>query len=106
MFFFLSVYGQVSLQLSAGETGLLFLKFFIGFVIASRIGSVRFDKSGARGVVLLGGLIGAFGFGWLAVSATDLSIHADAFFNPQTWPIVIAGAGIGLMFSPASTDAV
>ncbi|MDN4597900.1 MFS transporter [Leifsonia virtsii] len=105
-FFFLSVYGQVSLQLSAAETGLLFLKFFIGFVIASRIGSVRFDKHGARGVVLLGGIVGAVGFGWLATTATDLSIHADAFFNPQTWPILVAGAGIGLMFSPVSTDAV
>jgi hypothetical protein len=74
--------------------------------VASRIGSVRFDKSGARLVVLFGGVIGAFGFGWLAVSVTDLSIHADAFFNQQTWPIVVAGAGIGLMFSPVSTDAV
>ncbi|MFP3467098.1 MFS transporter [Leifsonia sp. SIMBA_070] len=105
-FFFLSVYGQVSLQLSAGETGLLFLKFFIGFVVASRLGSVRFDKSGARSVVLLGGIIGAAGFGWLASSMTDLSLNAHAFFNQQTWPIVVAGAGIGLMFSPVSTDAV
>jgi predicted MFS family arabinose efflux permease len=105
-FFFLSVYGQVSLRLSAAETGLLFLKFFIGFVVASRIGSVRFDKHGARTVVLLGGLVGAVGFGWLAVSATELSFHAEAFFNPQTWPILVAGAGIGLMFSPVSTDAV
>ena len=92
-FFFLSVYGQVSLQLSATETGLLFLKFFIGFVVASRIGSVRFDKYGARMVVLFGGVIGAIGFGWLATTATNLSI-------------VVAGAGIGLMFSPVSTDAV
>ncbi|WP_348789460.1 MFS transporter [Leifsonia sp. NPDC080035] len=105
-FFFLSVYGQVSLQLPAMETGLLFLKFFIGFVVASRIGSVRFDRHGAKGDVLLGGLVGAFGFGWLALSVTDLDIHADAFFNPQTWPIMVAGAGIGLMFSPVSTDAV
>jgi EmrB/QacA subfamily drug resistance transporter len=105
-FFFLSVYGQVSLQLSAGETGLLFLKFFIGFVVASRLGSVRFDKSGARIVVLLGGVVGAIGFGWLAQSMTDLTINAHAFLNPQTWPIVVAGAGIGLMFSPVSTDAV
>lgn len=105
-FFFLSVYGQVSLELSALETGLLFLKFFIGFVVASRIGSVRFDRSGARGVVLFGGLIGAAGFAWLALSVTDLDIHAGDFFNAQTWPILVAGAGIGLMFSPVSTDAV
>ena len=105
-FFFLSVDGQVVVEPSATETGLLFLKFFIGFVVASRIGSVRFDKYGARMVVLFGGVIGAIGFGWLATTATNLSIHADAFFNPQTWPIIVAGAGIGLMFSPVSTDAV
>ncbi|KRC46936.1 hypothetical protein ASE16_16230 [Leifsonia sp. Root227] len=105
-FFFLSVYGQVSLQLSALDTGLLFLKFFIGFVIASRIGSVRFDKHGARGVVILGGLVGAAGFAWLASSVTNLNIQAGSFFNAQTMPIVVAGAGIGLMFSAVSTDAV
>lgn len=105
-FFFLSVYGQVSLGLSAGLTGLLFLKFFIGFVVASRIGSVRFDKHGARAVVLAGGLVGAAGFAWLASIAADLDFAADDFVNQQTWPIVIAGAGIGLMFSAVSTDAV
>jgi hypothetical protein len=105
-FYFLSVYGQVSLQLSAGETGLLFLKFFLGFVVASRIGSVRFDKHGAKPVVLLGGVVGAIGFGWLALRITDLGGDAHAFFNAQAWPIIVAGAGIGLMFSAVSTDAV
>lgn len=105
-FFFLSVYGQVSLQLSALDTGLLFLKFFIGFVIASRIGSVRFDKHGARGVVIAGGVVGAAGFAWLAATMTNLTGQAGAFFNGQTLPIVVAGAGIGLMFSAVSTDAV
>ena len=47
-FFFLSVYGQVSLQLSAISTGLLFLEFFIGFVIAAQVGSRRFDRIGPR----------------------------------------------------------
>jgi EmrB/QacA subfamily drug resistance transporter len=105
-FFFLSVYGQVSLQLSALSTGLLFLKFFIGFVIASRLGSVRFDKYGARGVIIIGGVVGAIGFAWLAAVITTIPSSPGAFINPQTWPIVIAGAGIGYMFSAVSTDAV
>jgi EmrB/QacA subfamily drug resistance transporter len=105
-FFFLSVYGQVSLELSALTTGLLFLKFFIGFVIASRLGSVRFDRSGARGVLVLGGLAGAAGFAWLAYAVTNIPSNADDFFNAQTWPILLAGAGIGYLFSAASTDAV
>ena len=105
-FFFLSVYGQVSLELSAIATGLLFAKFFIGFVIAAQVGSRRFDQVGARSVLVLGGLIGAAGFGWLAFSVTQLPADPGSFFNAQTWPIMLAGAGIGFMISAASTDAV
>lgn len=105
-FFFLSVYGQVSLELTAINTGLLFAKFFVGFVIAAQIGSRRFDRVGARSVLILGGLIGAAGFGWLAVSVTTIPADPGAVLNPQTWPIMLAGAGVGFMISAASTDAV
>ncbi len=105
-FFFLSVYGQVSLRLSALDTGLLFLKFFIGFVVAAQVGSRRFDRLGPRSVYALGGLIGTAGFAWLAFAVTRIPAQPDAFMNPQTWPIVLAGAGIGFMLSAASTDAV
>ena len=105
-FYFLSVYGQVSLHLSAISTGLLFLKFFIGFVIAAQLGSRLFDKSGARPVLVIGGAVGAAGFIWLARVVTDLDIDGNAFFNKQTWPMIVAGAGIGYMFSAAATDAV
>lgn len=105
-FFFLSVYGQVSEHLSALATGLLFLDFFVGFVVASRIGSTRFDRIGARSVLLVGGLVGAAGFAWLAVAVTSIPAHPGAILTPLTGPIVVAGAGIGFMFSAASTDAV
>lgn len=106
VFFFLSVYGQVSLGLSVGDTGLLFLKLFSGFVIASQLGSMMFDRSGAKPVIAIGGAIGAFGFAWLASIATNLNFEAGKFFNDQTWPIAVAGAGIGFMFSAVNTDAV
>lgn len=105
-FFFLSVYGQVSLRQSALNTGLLFLKFFLGFVIASRFGSVLFDRSGAKRVLLLGGACGATGFWMLAAQAPHLDFDAGMFFNPQTAAIALAGAGIGFLYSPMSTDAV
>jgi EmrB/QacA subfamily drug resistance transporter len=105
-FFFLSVYGQVSLGLTATNTGLIFLKFFIGFVIASQIGARMFDERGAKPVLAIGGVLGTIGFAWLAVISTDLSIHGNDFFNPQIWPLLVAGAGVGFMFSAASTDAV
>jgi hypothetical protein len=46
------------------------------------------------------------GFGWLASAVTEIPASPGAFINPQTWPILLAGAGIGFMFSAASTDAV
>ncbi|MCS4277477.1 EmrB/QacA subfamily drug resistance transporter [Mycetocola sp. BIGb0189] len=106
IFFFLSVYGQLSLGLSASVTGLLFLKLFLGFAIGARIGSRRYDRQGIRMVLLIGGVAGAAGFGWLAQIATNLDIDGTSFFNPQTWPIALAGFGIGFMLTAASTDAI
>ena len=105
-FYFLSVYGQVSLQLSAVATGLLLLTFFIGFVVAAQLGSRHFDKHGGRGVIIIGGVIGVIGFAWLAQTVSHIPSDPGAFFNSQTIPIILAGAGIGYMLSAASTDAV
>lgn len=105
-FFFLSVYGQVSLELTALNTSLLFGEFFVGFVVAAQVGARRFDRVGARSVLVLGGLIGAAGFGWLAYSVTEIPADPGAVINPLTWPIMLAGAGVGFMLSAASTDAV
>lgn len=105
-FFFLSVYGQVAERLTAQSTGLLFLDFFVGFVIASRIGARRFDRLGARSVLIIAGIIGAAGFAWLAVAVTSIPAHPGDVFTPLTLPILVAGAGIGFMLSAASTDAV
>ena len=105
-FFFLSVYGQVAEHLSALSTGLLFLDFFVGFVIASRFGAKRFDRLGARSVLIIAGVVGAAGFGWLAVAVTSIPADPGAILTPLTLPILVAGAGIGFMLSAASTDAV
>src|SRR5581483_9000149 len=58
------------------------------------------DRRGARPPVVLGGAIAAVGFFLLAGKLTDLSLSA------QRLDIAIAGAGLGLMLGPASTDAV
>ena len=105
LFFFLSVYGEVSLRLSADNTGLLLLKFFIGFFVASRIGGKLFDQRGAKHVYAIAGIIGAVGFYWLSTTLTQLD-QGSGFFNGQFWPIALAGAGIGFMLSAASADMV
>ena len=48
LFFFASMYAQISLGESASETGLYLLIFFAGFAIASQRGGNILDRVGAR----------------------------------------------------------
>jgi len=99
-FFFGSVYAQTSLGESASNAGLYIMWFFIGFVIAAQVGGRILDRRGAKPAVVVGSAIGAVGFFLLAQRLTDLSLAH------QRLSIVIAGAGLGLILGPASTDAV
>ncbi len=99
-FFFASVYSQVSLGESASDAGLYIMYFFLGFVTGSLVGGRILDQRGARLAVVLGGALGAVGFYLLAGKLTDLSM------NKQIVDLMLAGAGLGLMTTPASTDAV
>jgi EmrB/QacA subfamily drug resistance transporter len=99
-FFFASVYAQVSLGESSSKAGLYLMYWFLGFVIAAQIGGRMLDKRGARPAMVIGSALSAIGFYLLARKLTDLSLHA------QTGYIILAGAGLGLMLGPASTDAV
>jgi EmrB/QacA subfamily drug resistance transporter len=100
VFFFASEYAQISLGKSPSEAGLYILFFFIGFVVAAQIGGRMLDRRGAKPPVVLGCALCAVGFFLWAGKLTDLS------FNSQRWYIILAGAGMGLMLGPASTDAV
>ena len=58
------------------------------------------DRGGARRPMVWGCALACVGFAIWASKVHDLSLHAQ-------WPyIVMAGAGIGLLLGPASTDAV
>jgi len=100
VFFFASVYSQVSLGYDANNAGLYLLVFFGGFAPAAQIGGRILDKSGAKPALLAGSLIGAAGFALWANRLTDLNLGS------QWYAIVLAGAGIGLILGPSSTDAV
>jgi EmrB/QacA subfamily drug resistance transporter len=100
VFFFASVYAQFSLGFDANEAGLYLLVFFAGFAPAAQLGGRLLDARGARLPVIAGSAVATAGFALWAWKITDLSLGAQ-------WPyIVIAGAGIGLLLGPASTDAV
>ena len=99
-FFFASVYSQVALGEKASTSGLYIMYFFLGYVIMAQIGGRILDRRGARLAVVSGGALATVGFYLLASRLTDLSLHAQ-------WPyVMLAGGGIGLMLTPASTDAI
>ncbi len=100
VFFFASVYAQISLGKTASQAGIVLLFFFLGFVVAAQIGGRMLDRVGAKRPVVLGCVLAAVGFELWASKVTDLS------FGSQQWYIVLAGAGMGFMLGPATTDAV
>ena len=100
VFFFASEYAQIALGDSASEAGLYLLFFFIGFAVASQIGGRMLDAGGAKRPVVLGCALAAVGFALWAGQVSKLS------FGSQEWYVILAGAGMGFMLGPASTDAV
>jgi EmrB/QacA subfamily drug resistance transporter len=99
-FFFASEYAQISLDKTAKQAGLFLLYFFLGFAVTSQIGGRILDRRGGKQPVVLGCTLAAVGFGLWASKVTQLD------FSSQIWPVVLAGAGMGFMLTPASTDAV
>ncbi|HEY3480189.1 MAG TPA: MFS transporter [Streptomyces sp.] len=100
VFFFVSEYAQIALGKSAQAAGLYLLYFFIGFIIAAQMGGRMLDQGGAKRPVVLGCILCAVGFFLLAGKVTDLDLGS------QVWYVILAGAGMGMMLTPASTDAV
>lgn len=100
VFFFASEYAQIALGKTASQAGLYLLYFFIGFVVTSQIGGRMLDRGGAKRPVVIGCALAAVGFNLWAGKVTQLS------FSSQEWYVILAGAGMGFMLSPASTDAV
>jgi EmrB/QacA subfamily drug resistance transporter len=99
-FFFASVYAQAALGYSATNAGLFLLVFFGGFATASQWGGRIVDKRGARPAVILGCAVSAVGFYLWGRQLPDLD------FGGQWYWVVVAGAGLGLVLGPVSTDAL
>jgi EmrB/QacA subfamily drug resistance transporter len=100
MFFFASMYSQLSLGDDASNAGLYLVIFFGGYAAASQRGGHLLDAVGARAAIVPGTILAAVGYYFWAQNLTDLSLDAQ-------WPfIVMAGVGMGLILGPASTDAL
>jgi EmrB/QacA subfamily drug resistance transporter len=98
--FFASTYAQISLGEDASNAGLFLLVYFGGFGIATQWGGRILDRTGARPTVVAGGIVGAVGLYLWARALPDLD------FSNQWYWLAMAGAGAGLILSPASTDAM
>ncbi len=100
VFFFISLYAQISLGYSASNSGLFLMWFFIGFVVAAQFGGRALDRIGVKRPMILGCAIATVGFSYWAINTPSLSANSVI-----PW-IIVTGAGIGLMLGPANTDAL
>ena len=98
--FFASTYAQISLGDDASNAGLFLLVFFGGFGLASQWGGRMLDNVGARSAMIPGAIVGAIGLYLWARALPDLD------FGNQWYWLAMAGAGCGLILSPAATDAM
>jgi len=98
--YFLSMYAHISLGMDATGATHLMIMFFLGYFVAAQLGGRIFDTRGAKPTILLGCAVAAAGFVWWATQITTLDASA------QHLPLVVAGAGIGLLLGPSSSDAV
>ncbi len=100
VFFFASEFAQVSLGETAQNTGVILLYFFVGFAVAAQVGGRILDRRGAKPTVVFGCALAAVGFYLWAGTLDQLKLSAEVDY------IIMAGAGMGFMLGPASTDAV
>jgi EmrB/QacA subfamily drug resistance transporter len=100
VFFFTSMYAQISLGEDASSAGLYLLVFFAGFGVASQWSGRIYDSKGVRAAVIPGCALAAVGFYLWAGSLDDFSLGDQWIY------IVMAGAGVGFVLGPASTDAL
>ena len=98
--FFASVYAQLSLGYSASEAGLFLLVLFGGFAAAAQWGGRILDARGAKPAVALGCAAAAVGFALWGSQLPDMD------FGSQWYWFALAGAGMGMVLGPVSTDAV
>jgi EmrB/QacA subfamily drug resistance transporter len=95
MFFFLTLYMQVVLGWGALETGAAYLPFSAVMAVTSGVVAKALDGRSARGLLLVGPLIGGAGL-WL-MSGLQATSEYTAHLLPA---LVVTAFGLGLTFVP------
>jgi EmrB/QacA subfamily drug resistance transporter len=100
IWFFISIYQQNVLGMSAIEAGLGFLPHTLAIVVASQVTQRWLTGYDPRAVISAGLLLSAAGFFWQAHLSADGSYWSDVF-----GPGVVALFGAGLTFAPIAASA-
>ena len=95
MFFFLTLYMQIVLGWGALETGAAYLPFSFVMAVTSGVVAKSLDGRSARGLLLVGPVIGGAGL-WL-MSGLEATSEYTAHLLPA---LVVTAFGLGLTFVP------
>jgi EmrB/QacA subfamily drug resistance transporter len=101
LFFFLTLFIQSVLGYSAIRSGIAYLPFAVGVVIASALASPLVARLGPRPLILAGTAAIAGGMFWFS----RLTEHAD-YVGQLLGPQLVTSFGLGLVFVPLSLVAL
>jgi EmrB/QacA subfamily drug resistance transporter len=101
LFFFLTLFIQNVLGYSAIRTGIAYLPFAIGVVLASALASPLVARIGPRPLIVAGSAMVAGGMFWFS----RLTEHAG-YFSQLLGPQLVSSFGLGLVFVPLSLVAL
>ena len=101
LFFFLTLFMQTVLGYSAIQSGIAYLPFAVGIVIASALASQLVPRIGARPLILAGSAALAGGTFWFS----RLTEHSG-YSGQLLGPMLVTSFGLGLVFVPLSLVAL
>jgi hypothetical protein len=101
LFFFLTLFMQTVLGYTAIRSGIAYLPFAVGIVVASALASQLVPRIGARPLILAGAAAVAGGTFWFS-RLTEHAGYADQLLGPM----LVTSLGLGLVFVPLSLVAL
>jgi EmrB/QacA subfamily drug resistance transporter len=101
LFFFLTLFTQTVLGYNAIQSGVAYLPFSIGVVIASALATRLMARTGPRTLILAGAVAVAGGTFWFS----RLTEHAG-YAGQLLGPMLVTSCGLGLVFVPLSLVAL
>ena len=101
IFFFLSLFVQSVLGYSPVKSGVAFLPLAAAVVVVSGVVSQIIARTGARSLILAGTAITSGGMYWFS----RVDVHT-AYVTGLLGPVLVTGAGLGLLFVPLSLVAL